>query len=68
VRDHRPVDGRPGVDEEAAGFAVEAAVGGAKEQRCLGVKGSVCALTAVPDRDLKFSVWRAALDAGAAGR
>ncbi len=40
MRDDGPIDGRPGVDEEAAGFAVEAAVGGAKQQRCLGVKGN----------------------------
>jgi hypothetical protein len=32
VRDDGPVDGRPGVDEESAGFAVEAAVGRAQEQ------------------------------------
>jgi hypothetical protein len=67
VRDHRPVDGRPGVDEEAAGFAIEAAVGGAKEQRCLGGREALC-WDGSPDRGRKFSALRAALDDGAVGR
>ena len=32
VRNHCPVDGRPGVDEEPAGFAEKAAVSRAEEQ------------------------------------
>ena len=67
MRDHRSVDGRPGVDEEAAGFAVEAAVGGAEEQRCLGVTGSVV-LERSPTCGSKFSALRAALDDGGMGR
>jgi hypothetical protein len=39
VGDHGAIDGRPGVDKEAAGFAVEAPVRRAQEQRYLWVAG-----------------------------
>ena len=38
---HRPVHGTPGVDEESASLAIEAAVGGAEEQLDLAGRGTV---------------------------